>query len=147
MKFLLPLLACFNCHALEFGWTPPSSGADGYLMTHWSSNASVVDQYGNGSKTNMLYQGVLVDGANYFAVSSYKTIGGQLLISTFSNVAIVTNTPALLLKSITFGSSNLAGSWIPFQTNQTLIHPNLPVLFLKTTNSLTPTNLITVPKP
>lgn len=148
MRLEIPiLLICFNCPALDLFWTASPYNPQGYAITHWGSDIGYVEQIGAGSGTNYTYSGTLSPGPNYFAVSSYILGGTNFLISVFSNIAVVTNAPALILKSVTFGSTNLAGSWTPFQTNQILIYPTDPILFLKTANSLTPTNQLTFPSP
>jgi hypothetical protein len=142
------MCAGFSCCALDISWTPPVERVDGYLLTHWSAGASMIEEYGIGNQTNILYQGTLVDGVNYFAVSSYIYVGGSnLLISGLSVVAIVTNTPAIILKSVTLGSTNLTSQWTPLQTNYALIYPTQPIEFLTTSNSISKTNIVTVPPP
>ena len=143
---VLCVFAVKSALALEFFWVTPTNGTpQGYVLVHWSANAASIEQYGIGLKTNCLYQGTLVDGANYFAVADYELINGELWMSSFSNVAVVTNTPALDLPVVVFGSTNLDGVWLPVRTNHMLIYPTQPEQFFRAgVSGLTRTNLISV---
>lgn len=146
-------LFSISAFALELRWNPPASGQpQGYVLTHWAQNA-LVEQYGVGNKTNLIYHGTLVDGLNYFAVSDYEVINGELMMSTFSNIAIVTNTPALDLQTVIFSTitlkselSNSQTTWLPWHTNHLIIYPTDPERFFRTGEArLVGTNIVTVP--
>jgi hypothetical protein len=129
---------------ITVAWSPATNGVpDGYLLFHANAGA-LPDLYSAGNATNYsLSVSQLVPGANYFAVCAFQETSAGLLMSAYSNVATVTNTPALVLNTVIFSSTNL-NTWLPWHTNHLVIIPGCAGQFFTTGNaSLTPTNLIT----
>ncbi|HXI73448.1 MAG TPA: hypothetical protein VNN22_24155 [Verrucomicrobiae bacterium] len=149
IRLLLLILAfqvsSISAFALEFAWVAPTNGTpQGYVLSHWAPG-TIYEQYGVGLATNLVYQGTLVDGPNYFAVSDYQAINGELIMSPFSNIAVVTNTPALLVDYYLFSSTNLNGGWNPAQTNHLLIYPVQDCQFFQPGGAnIRRTNIVTV---
>jgi hypothetical protein len=83
-------------------------------------------------------------GANYFAVTAFQETDNGLIMSSYSNVIIVTNTPGFIVSFVTFTSTNLACAWQPVVTNHLVIPNRYAVQFFITGNqTIMPTNLLT----
>ena len=146
----LLLLVAGAAHAFELAWLPPTNQPTaGYVLFHGTASRSYSEMYSVGNVTAWDYQGTLVDGPNYFAVAAFTLDAGQLLMSTFSNEAVVTNTPALDLQTVVFSSTNLSGgpaNWVPWATNHLRIMPTDPARYFRPgPNRLVQTNVITFP--
>lgn len=143
------VLLCASASALELRWLAPTNTAPlGYVVFHGTSPRAYSELYSVGNSTNWLYQGTLVDGANYFAVAALGLTNGALAMSTFSNEAIITNTPTIFVVSYLFGSTNLGGRWLPVQTNRLILAGGDPQHFFRSGGTtITRTNLLTLPTP
>lgn len=147
MASLVLIMGCsVFSQPVPVAWNP-APNADGYILFHYNPNA-LPDMYSTGNATNYtLDVSQLSIGVNYLAVCAFQETYAGLMISTYSNIAVVTNTPELVLNSIVFSSSNLT-HWSPYYTNHLRVMPDCAGQFFITgSETLTATNVISAPKP
>jgi len=144
MKFILViLLMAFNAFAVELRWAPPVTGADGYLLFRSSGDCYKEVTYCPAG-TNYFYADTnLVDGVNYFSMTSLKFTNSLMVMSTTSNIAIVTNTPSLVVETVVYSSTNLF-VWGAISTNQIDVGKQ-PAEFFRSSISMNKKHTITVP--
>jgi hypothetical protein len=119
--------------SVSLTWTPPTNGVPtDYVLFQGASHGAYSMGWNIGTATSFnLPTANLLPGVNYFAVTAWSFTNGVLAMSAFSNEAIVTNTPALAVSSILFGGTNLAGAWLPVQTNRFIISPTNAQMFFR----------------
>ena len=147
LSLLLVILLVLDAHALQFAWdAPPNSDVSGYVLYQGTSSGNYSQLYNAGSGTNCTFTGSLAAGPNYFALAAFSTANGFAMTS-LSNEAAVTNTPALLLSTVIFSSTNPAAGWQPWQTNNIVIYPDAPARFFRSGLNLSRTNIVLPPAP
>src|ERR1017187_78318 len=145
--FLFGMADCgLRISAQTLVWNPPATPVNGYMLVHGTQSGAYSDFWSVGTATNYTITTGLPSGANYFVVMDFQFNDGTLYFSAWSNEIILTNTPELLLETVTLTTTNLGGSWLPYQTNQTLLLPTMNAQFFKAGRlALSKTNVITGP--
>ncbi len=144
------LMICSSVYSQTLTWTAPTNYApQGYVIFHGTTSGAYSDCLSAGAATNFAFTGPLSTGANYFVVTSWRVDeASNLLMSSWSNEAVVTNTPAFVLATIILTATNIVGGcWRPLQTNSMVLYAVSPTSFFTASNSLRLTNIITVPNP
>ena len=139
-KIQLFTVLCFGlaAHALELEWLP-NTNADGYVLYLQTAGSLFPNSWSVGNVTNYtLDNSSLTSGVNCFAVTAYAETDDGLMMSPFSNVQVVTNTPALSFAI--FSTTNINSRWMPWSDHYVM--PDCPQRFFKL--GLVPTNIVTV---
>ena len=144
------IVGALSAPAFQVAWRPPADFTpQGYVVFHGTQSGAYSDCWSAGNATNYILAGPLPAGANYFVVTAWTAAGGELLMSSWSNETVVTNTPVLVLNTVILTSTNLSTLnsqpvWLPWRTNTMVIRPALPAQFFKSGGSaLTKTNIFT----
>lgn len=145
---ILILMQAFSCGAFSLTWDAPVGYLPTYIVMHGTISGAYTD-WSNAGETNFYaWTTPLPAGVNYFNVVAMADDDATgLQMSALAGEASVTNTPEIILTTITMTSTNVNGIWQPWSTNSVIFSPSLPQEFFKDSLFISKSNQIIIPAP